>query len=242
MINSLIHIGTSGWSYNHWSGKFYPEDVKKNRWLEYYSKEFDTVEINSSFYHLPEIQTFINWRNNTGEKFIFSIKASRYITHIKRLVNCNEPLERLFKAAEGLEEKRGPFLFQLPPGLKKDKSVLKNFLETLPQNYKYAFEFRNESWFTEEIYKLLEDFGCAIVISSAPCFTYVEKITADFCYIRMHGSASLYSSCYSEDELKKISILIKNNLKGGIENYVYFNNDTEAFAVDNARMLIKMVS
>ena len=142
--------------------------------------------------HLSLIHiSFINWRNNTGEKFIFSIKASRYITHIKRLVNCNEPLERLFKAAEGLEEKRGPFLFQLPPGLKKDKSVLKNFLETLPQNYKYAFEFRNESWFTEEIYKLLEDFGCAIVISSAPCFPYVEKITADFCYIRMHGSASL---------------------------------------------------
>jgi uncharacterized protein YecE (DUF72 family) len=242
MVNSLIHIGTSGWSYNHWSGKFYPEDIKKNQWLEYYSKEFDTVEINSSFYHLPEIQTFINWKNNTGEKFIFSVKASRYITHIKRLAECSEPLERLFKSAEGLGEKRGPFLIQLPPGLKKDKLLLKNFLKALPRNYKFAFEFRNESWFIKEIYKLLEEFKCAIVISSAPRFPYVEKITTDFCYIRMHGSGSLYSSCYSEDELGKVSVSIKNNLKNGIENYVYFNNDAEAFAIDNARMLIKMVS
>lgn len=242
MINSLIHIGTSGWSYKHWTGKFYPEEVKKNKWLEYYSKEFDTVEINSSFYHLPKIQTFINWKKNTGENFIFSVKASRYITHIKRLADCGDPLERLFKAAEGLGEKKGPFLFQLPPNFKKDKSVLKIFLEILPQNHKFAFEFRNESWFTEEIYKLLENFGCAVVISSAPGFPYVEKLTADLCYIRMHGSGILYNSCYSKDELKKISALIKKNLNKNIESYVYFNNDAEAFAVDNARMLIKMVS
>jgi len=242
MISSLIYIGTSGWSYNHWIGRFYPEEIKKNQWLNYYSKEFDTVEINSSFYHLPKLQTFIGWKNKTGENFIFSVKASRYITHIKRLTDCTEALERLFKAAEGLGEKLGPFLFQLPPSLKKDKAVLKNFLKMLPENYKFAFEFRNESWFTKEIYKLLEDFRCAVVISGSPSFPYMEKITTNFCYIRMHGPGELYRSWYSKEELKKIAGLIKKNLNKKTESYVYFNNDAQAYAVENARTLIKMVS
>ncbi len=242
MINSLIHIGTSGWSYNHWSGKFYPEEMKKDQWLSYYSKEFDTVEINSSFYHLPKFQTFVNWNKKTGKSFVFSVKASRYITHIKRLIDCREAVSRLFKAAEGLREKSGPFLFQLPPNLKKDKAVLKNFLKILPKNYKFAFEFRNESWFTQEIYSLLEDFKCAVVISSSPRFPYAEKFTSNLCYIRMHGSQSLYSSCYSREELKTVAALIKKNLNKNIENYVYFNNDAQAYAIQNARTLIKMVS
>jgi uncharacterized protein YecE (DUF72 family) len=240
MADSLIHIGTSGWSYNHWAGKFYPWEIKKDQWLSYYSKEFHTVEINSSFYHLPKLGTFSNWNKKTGKDFIFSVKASRYITHIKRLVDCREALGRLFEAAGALEGKLGPFLFQLPPNLKKDRKILENFLELLPKNRKFAFEFRNESWFTEEIYALLEDFKCAVVISSSPGFPYTEKLTANLCYIRMHGLQNLYNSRYSGEELERIASLIKKNLNKNIESYVYFNNDAMAYAVENARALVKM--
>jgi uncharacterized protein YecE (DUF72 family) len=241
MAVSLINIGTSGWSYDHWSGKFYPEELKKNKWLNYYSNFFGTVEINNSFYHLPKLKTFINWKENTSEDFIFSVKVSRYITHIKRLVDCQEPLGRLFQAADGLGKKLGPFLFQLPPNLKKDEKLFEDFLRILPQDYEFAFEFRNKSWFAEEIYRLLEGYRCAIVISSSPGFPYEEKVTANFCYIRMHGSDELYRSSYSKDELKKISCLIKKNLNTNTKNYVYFNNDSEAYAVENARTLIEMI-
>ena len=241
MNDSLVHIGTSGWSYGHWVGRFYPAGLKSNNWLSYYSREFNTVEINSSFYHLPKLQTFINWKKNTGADFLFSVKVSRYITHIKRFIDCKEALERLFTAAKELGEKLGPFLFQLPPSLNKDKSRLEKFLRILPGKYKFAFEFRNESWFTRDIYNLLKSAGCAIVISSSPRFPYVEEITTDFCYIRMHGPGDLYSSCYSEDELGKIALLIKKNLKKNIENYVYFNNDAEGYAIENARTLIEIV-
>ncbi len=242
MINSLVHIGTSGWSYDHWIGRFYPEDVRKNKWLGYYSKEFDTVEINSSFYHLPKPKTFTNWNENTKKDFLFSVKVSRYITHIKRLKDCREPLGRLFESAVELGGKLGPFLFQMPPNLKKDGNVFREFLGMLPGNYKYAFEFRNESWFSEDIYELLEKYNCAIVISSSPGFPYREKITGNICYIRMHGSGELYRSCYSKDELKKISALVKKNLNKNIESYVYFNNDADANAIINARTLIEMLS
>jgi uncharacterized protein YecE (DUF72 family) len=241
MDDSLVHIGTSGWSYSHWAGRFYPADLKNNYWLNYYSKEFNTVEINSSFYHLPKPQTFINWKKNTGADFLFSVKVSRYITHIKRLIDCREALDRLLAAAKELGEKLGPFLFQLPPNLNEDRPRLENFLKILPKEYKFAFEFRNESWFTQDIYNLLKDTGYAVVISSSPRFPYREEITADFCYIRMHGPGNLYCSCYLRDELEKIALLIKKNLKKNIENYVYFNNDAQGYAVENARTLMKMV-
>ncbi|MEA2015845.1 MAG: DUF72 domain-containing protein [Actinomycetota bacterium] len=241
MVNNLTHIGTSGWSYDHWIGKFYPEEVKKNNWLACYSKEFGTVEINSSFYHLPRQKTFENWNKKTKKDFIFSVKASRYITHIKRLKDCREPLERLFKPAGELGKKLGPFLFQLPPNLKKDKEVFKKFLGLLPEKYKYAFEFREESWFMEDIYKLLEKHNCGVVISSSPGFPYREAVTSNLCYIRMHGSGELYRSCYSKEELKKVAAFIKKNLNKNIENYVYFNNDAEAYALENARTLMKML-
>ncbi len=241
MDDSLVHIGTSGWSYNHWVGKFYPADIRKSKWLAYYSGEFNTVEVNSSFYHLPKPQTFINWENNTPEGFVFSVKVSRYITHIKRLAGSGEALNRLLSAAEKLGEKLGPFLFQLPPNFKKDRSRLTEILNILPEGGKFAFEFRDGSWFEKEIYELLDDSGCAIVISSSPEFPCKQIITGNLCYIRMHGSKHLYRSCYSEDELKRVALLINRNLKKNIETYVYFNNDAESYAVENARTIKGLV-
>jgi uncharacterized protein YecE (DUF72 family) len=242
MNDSLIHIGTSGWSYAHWTGKFYPTGLKNKRWLNYYSGQFKTVEINSSFYHLPTPQTFTGWKESTAADFLFSVKVSRYITHVKKLKDCREAFNRLLTAAKELGEKLGPFLFQLPPNMGKNEDRLEEFLKILPEKYKYAFEFRNENWLTDDIFGLLEDAGCAFVISSSPGFPHKEEITADFCYIRMHGPSNLYSSSYSNDELKKCASLIKKNLKKNIENYVYFNNDARGYAVENARTLLAMVS
>ncbi|MBC8387054.1 MAG: DUF72 domain-containing protein [Actinobacteria bacterium] len=239
---SNVYIGTSGWSYNNWIGKFYPKDLKKIEWLKYYAKYFNTVEINYSFYHLPKKETLKKWLHITPANFLFILKASRYITHIKRLVDCNESLIRFLDVSSELGEKLGPILFQMPPNMKKDKERLKKFLEILPKNCSYAFEFRDESWFCNDIYRLLNKFRCAIVISSSPKFPIHYKITGNFCYMRMHGNRELYSSSYTEDELRKVAKFISKNQKNNIQTYIYFNNDIEGYAVDNAKLLLELIS
>ena len=235
-----LYIGTSGWCYNNWAGNFYPRDLNKNKWLKYYSKYFNTVEINSSFYHLTRKETFNNWALQTPDNFVFVVKASRYITHIKKLVDCSEPFKKLLDSALGLGNKLGLFLFQLPPNLKKNIIKLEDFFKIILKNYRYVFEFRNESWFCDEVYNLLNEFGAGIAISSSPSFPYHEIITGNLCYIRMHGSEQLYSSSYSEKELQKLSALIGKNLKKNINTYVYFNNDAFGYAIENARKLVEL--
>ena len=165
-----IYIGTSGWCYDGWAGIFYPDDMSRQEWLSFYSGYFDTVEINSSFYHLPKAVTFSNWVKKTTDDFLFIVKASKYITNTKRLIDCSDAVSRLIDVASNLGKKLGMFLFQLPPNLKKDLERLKSFIKTLPAGYKYVFEFREESWFCEEIYKLLNNYNCGIVISDSPKF------------------------------------------------------------------------
>lgn len=235
-----LYIGTSGWCYNNWVGNFYPRDLNKNKWLKYYSKYFNTVEINSSFYHLTRKETFNNWALQTPDNFVFVVKASRYINHIKKLVDCSEPFKKLLDSALGLGNKLGLFLFQLPPNLKKNIIKLEDFFKIILKNYRYVFEFRNESWFCDEVYNLLNEFGAGIAISSSPSFPYHEIITGNLCYIRMHGSEQLYSSSYSEKELQKLSALIGKNLKKNINTYVYFNNDAFGYAIENARKLVEL--
>ncbi len=242
MRSPKIYIGTSGWSYDGWSGIFYPESLARTGWLSFYSEHFSTVEINSSFYHLPKPQTFNSWAKKTPDNFLFAVKASRYITHIKRLKDCGEPFKNLLKSAKELKGKLGPFLFQLPPNMKKNTSRFKDFLEILPDDYKYAFEFRNESWFCDEVYNMLDSKGCAIVISNSPGFPYHEKVAGSFCYIRMHGGKELYSSNYTGIELKKVAKIVKQYQKNGISSYTYFNNDIHGYAVENAKTLINLIS
>lgn len=240
-----LYVGTSGWSYNHWRGRFYPENLPQTGWLSYYAQHFDTVEINSSFYHLPKPSVFENWTRKTPDNFIFVVKVSRYITHIKRLKDSLEPFKLLLEAAKKLGNKLGPFLFQFPPRMRKDTERLSSFLESLSVNfgasYKYAFEFRDESWFCDDIYDVLSNYECAIIISSSPYFPYHEVVTGNFCYIRMHGGTELYSSNYSENELRKFALMIKKNLGRGIDTYVYFNNDANAYAVYNAKTLVRLI-
>jgi len=235
--NPEIFIGTSGWCYDGWEGVFYPDNLSRKEWLGFYAKHFDTVEINSSFYHLPKASTFSDWAKKTPDDFLFVVKASKCITHTKRLNDCSDAVARLIGAAVELGKKLVMFLFQLPPNLKKDLNRLKNFIDTLPAVYRYVFEFRDESWFCNDIYKLLKDCNCGIVISDSPRFPRHEVITGGFCYIRMHGSTSLYSSKYTDKELKIIAEMITGNYKNGISSYVFFNNDVCGYAVENAKLL-----
>ena len=231
------YIGTSGWHYEHWRGRFYAEELPKAKWLEFYASHFTTVEINNSFYRLPSENAFANWHENSPANFLFAVKVSRYITHIKRLKNTEEAVERFISRAETLKEKLGPLLYQLPPNMHRSDEVLQTFLSTLPQGLKHVFEFRHQSWFEDEVFEILRKYSIGFCVFDMPSLSCPLVATADFAYIRFHGSSELYSSDYSDEELvhwaKKLKDLA-TNLK---EVYIYFNNDAGAFAIKNAMTL-----
>jgi uncharacterized protein YecE (DUF72 family) len=237
-----LYIGTSGFSYSHWEeGVFYPEGLAKNKQLEYYSQYFQTVELNNPFYHLPSAGTFQSWYQRTPENFIFAVKVSRYITHIKKLKDCREPWQRFINNAKQLKEKLGPILFQLPPNWQINLERLEKFLKILPKKYQYSFEFRHQTWFSEEIYQLLKKYNAALCLADSPDWPYQEEITTDFVYLRLHGRDSRYSSKYTDQELKKWAGKIKKWQKSVKEIYVYFNNDAYGYAAENAQALKRLV-
>jgi uncharacterized protein YecE (DUF72 family) len=236
-----IYIGTSGWHYEHWAGIYYPQDLEKDEWLRYYSKDFKTVEINSSFYRLPKKETFIEWFSKTPEDFIFAVKASRYITHMKKLSGTSDALFKLFKASSGLRKKLKLFLFQLPEMQGKDFEKLKNFLKMLPEKYDHVFEFRHESWFEKDIYDLLDSFNCGIVIANSQHYPYHEIVTGNLCYFRMHGGKS-HSSEYNIQELKETAKKVKHYHKKGLKVFIYFNNDAQGFAINNAKTITQLLN
>jgi uncharacterized protein YecE (DUF72 family) len=241
-LKQKIYIGTSGWNYKSWKGKFYPSNICQKDWLDYYSKRYDSVEINNTFYRLPKKHTFKNWADSTPENFIFSIKASRYITHLKKFKECGDAINKLIEHASQLKEKLGIFLFQMPASQIKDTDKLESFIKQLPDKYKYAFEFRHDSWFDDKVFGILDKNNCGVVINSSPSFPFYDIATGGICYIRMHGSTKLYSSKYSDKELIKFaSIIIKYHDKG-FYSFIYFNNDICGYAVENARAMQKLIN
>jgi uncharacterized protein YecE (DUF72 family) len=231
------YIGTSGWSYSHWQGLFYPQELSKGRWLEFYMQHFDTVELNASFYRLPKKKTFENWRARTPKDFVFSVKMSRYVSHIKRLLDPEESLPRFFESVSALKEKCGPILIQLPPSMKFNEERVINFLEVLTQThkgYRFTMECRNESWFLDQVYALLKQYGVALCLADTPKYPYVEEITSDFIYIRLHGHEQLYTSNYSDQQLEDWGMKIREWNQEGMDVYVYFDNDANAYAPRNA--------
>jgi uncharacterized protein YecE (DUF72 family) len=232
-----IRIGTSGWHYEDWSGLFYPSGLAKSKWFEYYSKHFDTVEVNNTFYQLPKEKTFENWRKQAPKNFLFIVKANRYITHVKRLREPQEPLERFFERANILQEHLGPVLYQLPPSFHKDLTRLKVFLQALPKKSIAIFEFRHESWFSQDTYGLLKEFNAAFCIHDLVGIPTPRVITSDVIYIRFHGPTGKYAGNYSKSTLQNWAKWIKDNLKGKKAIYVYFNNDYHAYAIKNAKTL-----
>ena len=239
---SQYHIGTSGWHYDHWRHRFYPDKLPKAGWLEFYATHFSTVELNNSFYRLPSEAAFAAWRDSSPADFIFSVKVSRFITHIKRLKNSEEAVGNFISRARILGDKLGPLLYQLPPNMHRNDEVLESFLSTLPRGMKHVFEFRHQSWLKDKVLEILHKYNVGVCVFDMPSLSCPLAATSDFAYIRFHGSTGLYSSCYSDEELadwtKKLSGLARNLNT----IYIYFNNDAEAFAVKNAMTLRDFLS
>ena len=235
------YIGTSGWHYEDWWELFYPADLPKSKWLEFYARHFPTVELNNSFYRLPSEKAFVNWREASPPCFIFAVKASRFITHIKRLKDSQEPLQNFLKRADLLGDKLGPLLYQLPPNMKRDDERLERFLGILFGRYRHVFEFRHESWFDDEVFDILKRYNAGWCVFDMPDLASPAVATADFAYVRFHGSAGLYSSNYSDKELSVLSERIAALGKGLKAVYVYFNNDIAGYALDNARTLTRLL-
>jgi uncharacterized protein YecE (DUF72 family) len=231
---ATIHVGTSGWSYEHWRERFYPRDLPKARWLAFYAQTFATVELNSSFYHLPSEKAFAGWRGTTPDGFTFAVKVSRFITHIKKLKDCGEPVETFISRAGLLGPKLGPLLYQLPPGLRRDDSLLEAFLSLLPAGLRHVFEFRHESWHCEDVFDILRRHRAGFCAFDMPGLTTPTVITSDFAYVRFHGSRHMYGGCYSDEELDDWARRIAASATGLEAVYAYFNNDFDGFAVRNA--------
>lgn len=234
-------IGTSGWSYVHWRGPFYPEGLKASDELSFYMERFETVEINNTFYHLPSEDAFRSWHKTAPPGFIYALKGSRFITHMKKLKDPEGPLSLFIERARLLKDSLGPVLFQLPPRWRKNTERLKGFVDKLPRDLRFAFEFRDSSWFDEDVYEVLKGGGAALCVYHMPGFQSPVLSTAPFVYIRFHGTDFLYGGSYPKAELKRWAGVIKGFLKEGKDVYAYFNNDEAAYAVKNALELREMV-
>ncbi|MFQ5487367.1 MAG: DUF72 domain-containing protein [Gammaproteobacteria bacterium] len=241
-MTAPIHIGTSGWHYPHWRGVFYPREVDSSRWLSYYARHFSCVEINNSFYRLPEATVFSRWREETPADFRFSVKAPQSITHRKKLKDCRDILERFLAHGAALEDKLAVVLFQLPPRWHCNLQRLESFLQMLPRTLRCSFEFRDPSWHNEEVYALLRAHQAAFCIFELGELQAPEVTTSNLVYIRLHGPAGPYAGSYSAVRLRSWSEKLRQWQRRGHAAWVFFDNDQAGYAVKNARLLAKLVS
>lgn len=237
-----VWVGTSGWHYKHWVGKFYPERCPASKMLTLYQEKFNTVELNNSFYHLPKPSALTCWRDSTPAGFCFAVKGSRFITHMKKLKDPEAALARFLDAVETLGNKLGPILFQLPPNWEADIERLRNFLPALPKYHRYAFEFRNPTWNTEAVYDLLRQFNAAWCAFHLAGVHSPIQITADFTYIRLHGPGGKYQGSYSDQALEEWAIRIRDWESEMRAVYVYFDNDDSGYAAGDALRLKEMLA
>ncbi|WP_243371062.1 DUF72 domain-containing protein [Geotalea sp. SG265] len=238
-----VQIGCSGFNYNHWRGNFYPEKLPQRLWFAHYFSVFSTVELNVTFYRLPQLSVFEHWREETPDDFRFVIKGSRFITHIKKLNEVEEPVQRYFDAAAGLGDKLQVVLWQLAPSFAPDMERLERFLDLLAQYpVRNAFEFRNEGWFNDDVVELCRSHNVSFCLADWPQYLYDWAPTADFIYLRRHGHGGDYSACYSEEELARDAERIRGYLQGGRDVYIYYNNDALGFAPKNAMRLAELLN
>ena len=245
VMKSTVNIGTSGWSYKDWVGIFYPEKLPAKDFLSFYAQYFNSVEINSSFYHLPRGSTVIDWTKKVPKDFLFCPKMSRFITHIKRLKEPEEPLQRFFETFAPMKKCSGPILIQLPPSLKFDAAVAEHFFSVLKTNhadFHFAIEVRHQSWLSDESIQLLKKFKIAWVISQAGVdFPYAEHITSKNIYVRFHGPGKLYTSSYSDKMLESFAGKFKSWLEEKFVLWIFFNNDFNGIGIENATRLKRMM-
>ncbi len=240
MIAEMFHVGTSGWHYDHWQGPFFPKDLPNSEWLAYYAERLATVEINNSFYQLPEAKTLRNWRATTPEGFRFAVKASRYITHMKKLTDPDEPVANFLGRIDELGDKLGPILFQLPPNWNVNVKRLRAFLETLPKGYRFTLEFRDPSWFDERVYDLLKAHDMAFCIYDLSARLSPREVTTDWVYVRLHGPDGAYQGKYDMQTLAGWMGAFSSWMRQGKEVFCYFDNDEAGYAVQNALELQAM--
>ncbi|MEO0249488.1 MAG: DUF72 domain-containing protein [candidate division WOR-3 bacterium] len=233
-------VGTSGWQYGHWRGLFYPEDLKSKDWLRFYTEHLDTLELNVTFYRQVRQSTFQKWYDGTPPGFVFSVKMSRYITHISRLRVETESVNRFLEDVRALKEKLGVILIQLPPSLKFDSTLMADFFALLDPALKYTIEARNKTFVSDDFFSMLRERNIAWCIAeSAGRYPYSESVTASFVYLRLHGRTELYASNYSDEELKAMADKIYG---WGRDTYIYFDNDFGGYAVRNALTLKQLLA
>jgi uncharacterized protein YecE (DUF72 family) len=240
-----IRIGCSGWNYQSWrGGEFYPKGCPPSRWLEHYSRVFDTVEVNSTFYRLASQKAVAHWIEQTPPGFVFALKASRYLTHIKRLADLDPGIARYYERIEPLTkapQKLGPIVWQLPPNFQRDEDRLEAALAALPEG-RHCFEFRHRSWFTDDVYALLRAYGAALVIGDRKGLDFqTYEMTADWTLVRFHHGHRGRRGNYSESELEEWAQRFED-WRQHVEIYAYFNNDWEVFAPRNARWMRKRLN
>ncbi|MFP4237224.1 MAG: DUF72 domain-containing protein, partial [Desulfonatronovibrio sp.] len=234
------YTGCSGYNYKNWQGKFYPRDLPRKKWLEYYAGKFDTVEINNSFYRLPEEKTLKSWYDQVPGNFRFTLKGSRYVTHLKKLNQTGEAVKKFYDRAGLLKGKLGCILWQLPGNQHKDTEKLEKFCRTLSRDFRNVMEFRHNSWYDEEVYEVMKSYGVIFCVISAPDGLSDEAVkTAGHVYMRFHGRNSWYRDQYSTKELRGWSQKLQRLKPKQI--YAYFNNDYQAYAPENAREFQEMI-
>jgi uncharacterized protein YecE (DUF72 family) len=237
-----VRIGTSGWHYSHWVGRFYPAHLRPGERLAFYARTFDTVEINSSFYRVPGERAVAGWRAAVPPDFVFAVKGSRFLTHMKKLQAPQSSLRRLLDAVGGLGPKLGPIVFQLPPRWSLDLGRLRRFLRALPRDRRFAIELRDATWHTDSVVELLRRHGVAFCVFDIAGFESPAWVTADFAYVRLHGPGEqAYTGRYSKAQLRIWAERIRHWREEVDAVYVYFDNDDRAFAVENARQLRDLV-
>ncbi|GAW66196.1 hypothetical protein GPEL0_01r1457 [Geoanaerobacter pelophilus] len=237
-----LYLGCSGFSYKHWRGNFYPEDISQKEWFAHYRSVFATVELNVTFYRTPGPETFRHWYEESGENFSFAVKGSRYITHIKRLIDVESALDRFFGAAQELQEKLQVVLWQFPPQFKADLPRLEVFLDQVAQYHsRNTLEFRNQSWLTDEVVALCKSRNVSLCMADHPPFIDAPPVTADFVYIRRHGMEGSYNGFYSNEQLARDAARIRSYLDRQLNVYIYYNNDLGGAAPQNAQELASML-
>lgn len=234
-------VGCSGWQYKHWRGDFYPADVPMTRWFEYYAARFDTVEINNTFYRLPEAATFASWHERAPLRFLFAVKASRFLTHMKKLKDPEEPIERLFSRMRALRGHLGPVLYQLPPGWKLDRERLEHFLQALPVGARHVLEFREPTWYDDSVSALLERYGVARCLHDMKGSATGRERVGPFVYVRFHGPSGTYSGAYPRDRLERWADWLGEQRRAGFDVFAYFNNDVGGHAPRDAVTLRRLL-
>lgn len=229
-----IHVGCSGWQYTHWRGDFYPAELPTSRWFEHYARSFDTVEINNSFYRWPTPDTFDKWRDQAPPGFVYAVKAARFLTHMKKLKDPEEPVARTFEAVRHLGPHLGPVLYQLPPRWGVNLERLEHFLRTLPRRRLHAIEFREPSWYIDPVFSLLQKHAVALCLHDMHGSATGKMVIGPFLYVRFHFGTQKYGGRYDDARLDEWAGWLAAQARAGRAVYAYFNNDVGGHAPRDA--------